>query len=208
MPLGCPQPGWRSGTIAGVQFSLFGAEAADPVLEDLDGLLLAGGAWVRGGDGSAARLSVLVAQRWRVDGLRAEFTARSLASDTAPAPGELIAVRTEFADALAGHAARWTVGASLRAPEKLNLTASGLRLWALAAGKVDDAGYLLLMDSPDAALHRRAGGELARLGVAAVDVGVRIGPGWRVTSAKRLRRLAELVGPPPPGAGHDWPWGD
>lgn len=189
-----------------MQFSLFGAEAADPTLEDLDGLLLAGGAWVRG-DAGTARLSVLVAQRWRADALCAEFTARSLASDTAPAPGELIAVRTEFTDVLTPHAARWTVGASLRAPVQLNLTASGLRLWALAAGKVDDAGYLLLMDTADAALHRRAGGELARLGVAAVDVGVRIGPGWRVTSAKRLRRLAELVGEPPPGSSGDWPSG-
>lgn len=191
-----------------MQFSLFGAEAADPVLEDLDGLLLAGGAWVRNGDGSAARLSVLVAEQWRVGALRAEFTARSLASDTAPAPGELIAVRTEFTDVLSGHAARWTVGASMRPPAKLTLTASGLRLWALAAGKVDDAGYLLLMDSPDPVLHRRAGGELARLGVAAVDVGVRIGPGWRVTSARRLRRLAELVGEAPLGASGDWPLGD
>jgi len=190
-----------------VQFSLFGAEAADPVLEDLDGLLLAGGDWVRGGSRPGARLSVLVAERWRAEALRAEFAARSLASDTAPAPGELIAVRTEFTEVLAPHAARWTRGASLRAPADLALTACGLRLWALAAGKADEAGYLLLMDSSDAALHRRAGGELARLGVAAVDVGVRMGPGWRVTSVKRLRRLAELVGEPPSGARRDWPLG-
>lgn len=191
-----------------MQFSLFGAEAADPVLEDLDGLLLAGGDWVRGGGSRpGARLSVLVAERWRAEALRAEFAARSLASDTAPAPGELIAVRTEFTEVLAPHAARWTRGASLRAPADLALTASGLRLWALAAGKADEVGYLLLMDSSDAALHRRAGGELARLGVAAVDVGVRMGPGWRVTSVKRLRRLAELVGEPPLGARRDWPLG-
>ncbi|MCW2524569.1 MAG: hypothetical protein JWO63_2904, partial [Frankiales bacterium] len=52
-----------------------------------------------------------------------------------------------------------------------------------------------------------AGAQLARLSVAAVGVGVgvRPGPGWRVTSVKRLRRLAELVGEGPPGCGSDWP---
>ncbi|MBE7190261.1 MAG: hypothetical protein INR67_18375, partial [Jatrophihabitans endophyticus] len=54
-----------------------------------------------------------------------------------------------------------------------------------------------------------AGAALARLGVAAVSLARsrsgRGGPGWRVTSGRRLRRLVELVGPPPPGAGDDWP---
>ena len=51
-----------------VQFSLFGAETADATLNDLDGLVLAGGDWVRVEHGSAARLSVLVREQWRVDG--------------------------------------------------------------------------------------------------------------------------------------------
>ena len=42
-----------------MQFSLFGAAAAQPTLDDLDGVLLAGGHWVRSGDG--ARLSIVVA---------------------------------------------------------------------------------------------------------------------------------------------------
>jgi hypothetical protein len=188
-----------------VQFSLFGAEAADPLIEDLDGLLLAGGDWVRAEGHAAARLSVLVSDEWRAQALAAELFDRQLDSDTAAAPGGLIAVRSELSDLLVAPAARWTRGASLRLPSDLVLSASGLRLWAIATGRADDLGYLLGMAEPDGEVHRAGGSQLARLGVAAVDVGVRGGPGWRVTSAKRLRRLAELVGEAPPGSGDNWP---
>jgi hypothetical protein len=153
----------------------------------------------------AARLSVLVADQWRADALRAELFERQLDSDTVPAPGNLIAVRTEITELLVPQAARWTRGASLRLPTDLALSASGLRLWAIATGRTDEAGYLLGVAEPDGVVHRAAGSQLAKLGVAAVDVAVRSGPGWRVTSVKRLRRFAELVGETPPGADHDWP---
>jgi len=195
----------------GMQLSLFGAETATPLVADLDGLLLAGGDWVRAERRSAARLSVLVADSWRAHALRAEFGIRDLDSDTAPAPGDLIAVRSAFSPALVAHAGRWTRGASLRPPPDLALSPAGLRLWAIAAGRGDGSSYLLAMADADGTLRRGAGGQLARLGVAAVDVpargsrGGRSGPGWKITSAKRLRRLSELIGAPPPGAGADWP---
>jgi hypothetical protein len=199
------RPSGRGATECGVQFSLFGAEAADPIVDDLDGLLFAGGDWVRTEKNSAARLSVLVSDDWRAAALTAELAARSLSSDTVPAPGGLIAVRTEITGELTAHAARWTRGASLRLPADLELTASGLRLWSIATGRTDEHGYLLGVAEPDGAVHRAGGAQLAKLGVAAVAVGVRGGPGWRVTSAKRLRRLAELVGEAPTDAGADWP---
>jgi hypothetical protein len=190
-----------------VQFSLFGAEAADPLIEDLDGLLLAGGDWVRTEGHAAARLSVLVDEQWRATAQQQELFERQLASDTVEAPGGLIAVRTEITDLLLVQAARWTRGASLRLPADLALSASGLRLWAIATGRSDESGYLLGVADPDGELHRAAGSQLAKLGVAAVDVGARGGPGWRITSAKRLRRFAELIGGAPQGAGTDWPLG-
>ncbi|MFL6163626.1 MAG: hypothetical protein ACJ74U_15575 [Jatrophihabitantaceae bacterium] len=190
-----------------MQFSLFGAEAADPTLVDLDGLVLAGGDWVRTERDAAARLSVLVTDPWRVDALRTELLDRGLNSDTAEAPGELIAVRTEITEVLAGHAGRWIRGATLRVPADLTLTPSGLRLWAIAAGRLTESGYLLAMSDPDGPVHRAAGGQLSRLGVTAVDVGIRGGPGWRITSARRLRRLAELIGQGPDGAEGNWPAG-
>ena len=66
-------------------------------------------------------------------------------------------------------------------------------------------GYLLGTARGDDATHLAAGAQLSRLGVAAVSVPGRGGPGWRVTSARRIRRLAELLGPAPDGGGDDWP---
>jgi hypothetical protein len=189
-----------------VQFSLFGAETADATLNDLDGLVLAGGDWVRVEHGAAARLSVLVREQWRVAALAAELDRRELGCDTAPAPGGLIAVRSQIAGSLREQAARWTRGASLRVPADLALSAAGLRLWAIAAGRTDEAGYLLSTAgerAEDSSVHRAAGRQLVQLGVPAANLIGRGGPGWRVTSAKRLRRLAELLGDPPAGA--DWP---
>jgi hypothetical protein len=190
-----------------MQYSLFGAEAADPGVEDLDGLLFAGGDWVRADGGSAARLSVLVREQWRAEALRSEFAERDIASDTVVAPGDLIAVRTEITGRLGPHALRWTRGAALRPPVDLMLSASGLRLWAIAAGQGEEAGFLLRMGDRHNELRRTAGAQLARLGVTAVEVGSRLGAGWRVTSARRLRRLAELIGAPPAGCGPHWPRG-
>ena len=186
------------------QFSLFGAEAAAPELADLDGVLLAGGHWARSTTG--ARLSVVVTDQWRADALAAAFVERGVGGDDAivtAASG--FGVRTAFTPGLAEHAARWTRGANVGLPAGFRLSAGGLRLWAIAAGRRDEAGYLLATPEPDDALHRAAGAQLARLGVTAVSLGKRGGPGWRVTSAKRLRRLIELLGPPPAGAEEAWP---
>ncbi len=189
------------------QYSLFGAAALTPCLDDLDGLLLAGGQWVRGGVG--ARLSVLVHDAWRAAALVDEFHTRGVAGldATARAVGGT-AVRTDFCAQLSPQAAKWTHGARLGLPLRFQLDAGGLRLWTIASGVGDDAGYLLTTTHDDA-LHAAAGATLARLGVVAVSLssrgtasaaGRRRVPGWRVTSVRRLRRLVELVGPAPDGA--------
>jgi hypothetical protein len=205
------------------QFSLFGAAVAEPSLDDLDGILLAGGHWVR--SGPRARLSVVVADRWRADSLAAEFALRGIADDKgggdepAVSPAESgFAARTAFRAELLPHADRWTRGANLVPPAGLVLTPGGLRLWALAAGRPDDVGYLLATSpagyarigggtptAPDGPVHLAGGAQLSRLGLAAVSIAYRGGPGWRVTSAKRIRRLAELLGAAPDGAEAAWP---
>jgi hypothetical protein len=186
------------------QFSLFGAEAASPELLDLDGVLVAGGLWARSPAG--ARLSVVVADRWRADALAAAFGEQGVAGEDGVVAAESgFGVRTAFSADLVPLAARWTRGASVGLPQAFQLSSSGLRLWAIAAGRRDDVGYLLATAEPDDAIHRAAGAQLARLGVAAVSLAQRGGPGWRVTSARRLRRLVELLGAPPPGAEQDWP---
>lgn len=188
-----------------MQFSLFGAEAAEPVLDDLDGVLLAGGHWAR--LGATARLSIVVADMWRAVALVDEFAERGVTSRTgaiAPAQQGFVA-RTAFSSALHPQAARWTRGANQGAPPGLVLTVAALRLWAIAAGRADGAGYLLGTAAATDAAHLVAGAQLARVSLAAVSLTQRPGPGWRITSVKRLRRLAELLGEPPEGAGSDWP---
>jgi hypothetical protein len=184
------------------QFSLFGAAAAVPTLDDLDGVLLAGGHWVRSGD--KARVSVVVPDRWRADALEAEFGAREVAGGVVPAEDGW-SVRTIFSAALQPHAVRWSRGANEGPPPGFDLSVGGLRLWTIAAGHADEAGSLLRTARADTTLHLAAGAQLSRQGLAAVSLTQRPGPGWRITSIKRLRRLGEVVGAPPHGAGNDWP---
>jgi hypothetical protein len=187
-----------------MQFSLFGAEAADPGLSDLDGILLAGGHWAR--SGSSARLSIVVADPWRAQAVMSAFAERHVADQQGIRDAEFgYAVRTEFTAELAGQASRWSRGSRDVPPRDLALTAGGLRLWAISSGRMDQAGYVLATADADDAVHQAAGSQLARLGLAAASLATRGGPGWRITSARRLRRLAELIGPAPDGAGPDWP---
>ncbi|MDQ6848580.1 MAG: hypothetical protein M3070_01050 [Actinomycetota bacterium] len=186
------------------QFSLFGAAATDPVLNDLDGVLLAGGHWVR--QAEAARLSVVVAARWRADALAAEFALRNLRTSDAVVPAEGgFGVRSAFTTELTARAVSWTRGANEGPPPEFTLSPGGLRLWALAAGRRDPAGYLLGTARPDDAIHLVCGAQLSRLGLGAVSIAGRGGPGWRVTSTRRIRRLGELLGAPPPGGAAEWP---
>lgn len=188
-----------------MQFSLFGAAVAEPVLDDLAGVLLAGGHWAR--LGGTARLSIVVADAWRADDLATAFADRGIAEVArAIEPAQHgISVRTAFSTALAPHAERWMRGANEAPPPGFGLSPGGLRLWAVATGRYDGAGYLLGTAASDDAVHVAGGAQLARLGLAASSLQQRPGPGWRITSLKRLRRLAEVVGESPDAAGPDWP---
>jgi hypothetical protein len=187
-----------------MQFSLFGAAAAEPSLDDLDGVLLAGGHWVRSSAG--ARLSVVVADRWRADALAGEFTVRGIGATDAIVDAEGgYGVRTAFEPGLVQAAERWTRGANQGPPSGFVLSPGGLRLWAITAGRRDDVGYLLGTADSDDAVHLAGGAQLSRLGLAAVSIAMRGGPGWRVTSLKRIRRLVELLGEAPQSGADAWP---
>lgn len=186
------------------QFSLFGAAVAEPTLDDVGGVLLAGGHWVRSGAG--ARLSVVVADRWRADALAAAFATRGFGcADAVLVAQDGFAARTALHPGLVELATRWTRGANEAPPPGFVLTAGGLRLWTIAAGHPEDAGYLLGTAEPDDPVHHAGGAQLARMGLAAVSISARARPGWRVTSAKRIRRLVELLGEVPAGADAAWP---
>lgn len=186
------------------QFSLFGAAVAEPALDDLGGVMLAGGHWVRSPAG--ARLSVVVRDRWRADALAVAFTVLGVGCPDAVVDAEGgFAARTAFHLDLVPSATNWTRGANEAPPPDFALASGGLRLWAVTAGEPDEVGYLLATAAADDAVHLAGGAQLSRLGLAAVSVSSRTGPGWRVTSIKRIRRLVELLGEPPQGAELNWP---
>lgn len=164
---------------------------------------------------AGARLSVVVGDPWRAAALAAEFAGRRVGGE-APVPTTTggLAVRTPFTPELDPLAGDWTRGARQRVPAGFQLTAGGLRLWTIATGRPDESGFILVGVPADDPLHLLAGAQLARLGLAAAAVLRLPGAGtpragWRITSARRLRRFTELVGPPPASLGQEdraaWP---
>jgi hypothetical protein len=191
-------------TLRGVsdQLSLFPPAVQGPAIADLQGLLAGPGQAVR--RNGTARLSVIVAEPWRADALLAEFAERGLAGDTAP-DGAALTVRTEFSPRLAQIAAMWLRGAVKRPPDGFAFAGPSLRAWVIAAGSPAPGGYLLRLAPTDEPAWSAIGSALAAGGLPATFVGVRAdGPGFRITSRRRLTRLRELIGEPPANA-TDWP---
>ncbi|MFP5020904.1 hypothetical protein [Pseudonocardia phyllosphaerae] len=118
-------------------------------------------------------------------------------------PPHLTTLGSAFRRDLAPLARTWSDGQGRkRVPPDFQLDGAALRLWVLAAGRADlRGGHLLLLD-PDApwthgplvAAATRAGLPPARL--VAGEHGVP-GPALRIHGARRMGRLAELVGPVP-----------
>jgi hypothetical protein len=187
------------------QLSFFGAEESPSVAADLAGLLAGPGqVVVRGG---AARLSVVVGEDWRVAALRAGLAALGLDAEPSVTERGATAVRTAFSPVLLPLARAWQRGADKRAPDGLVLTPRQLRWWCLSAGRGHPLGYLLRLGPSDDAVWDTVGAALARAGVPGTFLGVRAdGPAYRITGRRRLLRLRELVGDPPPGVpAEQWP---
>ncbi|MFI5486894.1 hypothetical protein ACIBXA_15810 [Micromonospora echinaurantiaca] len=181
------------------QLVFFGAEAADPSVADLAGLLAGPGeVSVMGG---TARLSVVVDAAWRVHVLVAELALRGLPASWEATEDERHAVRTSYTRALKPLAAAWLRGPVKRPPAGFHLNGRRLRLWLAAAGMAEPAGFLLRLGAADADCQAAIGAALAAAGLAgdplAPDAG---GPAYRITGRRRLARLAELVGDRPPAA--------
>jgi hypothetical protein len=116
------------------------------------------------------------------------------------------AVRTDFHAGLVPIARAWARGAVKVPPADLVLDGPRLRMWAVAAGSPDEHGYLLSLGESDDSAWQPIGAALAAAGFAATLLGPRAGgPAYRITGRRRLIRLRELVGDPPPGAERDWP---
>ena len=179
------------------QLSFFSAEANAPTVDDLAGLLCCQGQVASFGS-TAARLSVVVDERWRADAIATALGERGMDAELAESDEGHPLVRTAFRADLIPLATTWTRGAVKAVPADLVLDGAALRLWALAAGRWSEGGYLLALDPHAPDTFEPLGGALARCGLAATMLGVRGGgPGLRVSGLRRCNRLAELVGPPP-----------
>ncbi|MBA3524715.1 MAG: hypothetical protein H0T85_09235 [Geodermatophilaceae bacterium] len=188
-----------------VQLSLFSDEDSDPAVEDVEGLLLAGGALVR--RLGTARISVLTDVGWRAEEIRSGMDTRGLAAELGEAAGGRCSVRSAFDPRLVDMAGRWSAGARSRIPAGFVLTHRRLRFWAVAAGGHDHAGYLLRVGPHDEHLHEAIGALLSAAGIPGAFLGVRAGgPAYRIVGSRRLARLRELAGRLPVDADPDcWP---
>ncbi|NBE82764.1 hypothetical protein [Micromonospora rubida] len=203
------------------QLSLFGAEAADPSVADLAGLLAGPGEMVR--MGGTARLSIVVDAAWRVHVLVAELARRGLAATWEATADQRHLVRTSYASTLAPLTLAWfrdppgpapalaaggpapaapTAGVPVkRPPAGFHLNGRRLRLWVAAAGKSDPPGFLLRLGVDDEACREPVGAALAAVGLPAALLDAEAGgPAYRITGRRRLARLADLIGDPPPTA--------
>ncbi|MEU1250249.1 hypothetical protein ACWD8I_27925 [Micromonospora arida] len=203
---GSPQQGPSQGDDAGRQLVFFGADAAEPTVADLAGLLAGPGEVVR--MGGTARLSVQVDAAWRVHVLVAELASRGLAASWEPTEGERHAVRTSYTRVLKPLAAAWLHGTMKRPPAAFHLTGRRLRLWLAAAGTPEPPDcFLLRLGADDQECWEPIGVALASAGLAGPLLGPgEGGPAYRITGRRRLVRLAELVGQPPRAAPTNaWP---
>jgi hypothetical protein len=186
------------------QLSLFSAGARPARTGDLAGLLCGPGQIVRFGSGDTARLSVVLADPVRAPAVIAVCAAVGIVAERVVTESGATAVRTAFRRDLADLARMWARGAVKTVPAGMLLDGAVLRVWMLAAGRWDGRGAELLLDPHAPDTHLPLVAAATRAGVSPART-VRP-PALRITGARRLRRLVELVGPPPGGvAPEEWP---
>jgi hypothetical protein len=177
------------------QLSLFSAGARPARTGDLAGLLCGPGQIVRFGSGDTARLSVVLTDPARAPAVIAVCASVGIVAERVVTESGATAVRTAFRRDLVDLARAWTRGAVKTVPTGMLLDGAVLRVWMLAAGRWDGRGAELLLDPhapetylPLVAAATRAGVSPARTSRP---------PAVRITGARRIRRLVELVGPAP-----------
>lgn len=161
-------------------------------------------------------MSILLGQEWRAKALVREFRVRDVAAEILPAAEALsgglidpvdglfeggVLLRSERSATLTALARMWTRGAVKSVPPALTAAAGLLRCWTLAAGRHDDAGFLLGLDRHAPDTYEPMASVCARAGLAAAFIGVRGGgPALRIVGHRRHTRLVELLGTAPPEA--------
>ncbi|QZT62428.1 hypothetical protein [Mycolicibacterium austroafricanum] len=192
------------------QLSFFSAESVPPAIADLTGILAAAGqvVLVGGARDQAARLSVVVDQVWRAEGLAEMIEDAGLQAEISRTDEDSPLVRTAVDTRLVAIAAEWTRGAVKTVPPQWLPGPRELRAWTLAAGRPEDDRYLLGLDPHAPDTHSALASAMMRVGIAPTLIGTRGSrPALRISGRRRLLRLVENVGEPPDDAAAltQWP---
>lgn len=185
------------------QLSFFSAESVPPAIADLTGILAAHGqaSLVSGAQGQAARLSVVVDDVWRAEGLALMIADAGLEPEIARTDENTPLVRTAVDVRLVAIAAEWTRGAVKTVPPQWLPGPRELRAWTLASGMPEADRYLLGLDPHAPDTHSPLASAMMRIGIAPTLIGTRGShPALRISGRRRLSRLVENVGEPPPFA--------
>ncbi|GAA1996035.1 hypothetical protein JL107_07335 [Nakamurella flavida] len=178
-----------------IQLSHLSADLVAPRAADLSGLLAAGAHLARAAAGWV--MVVSVDADWRARALHRELQVRDVPVEFGGSGGvlQLRTAPTAAVDRLAEH---WAGGRML--PDGFVPGPGALRCWTLAAGRPDRPGFRLGLDPAAPQLHIGLAAACAELGLAASLLGgSATDPALRIVGRRRLDRLADLVGTPPPG---------
>lgn len=183
------------------QLSFFSAESVPPAVADLTGVLAGPGQVVLASHGGrqAARISVVVDELWRANGLAEMMSAAGLVPEISRTDENNPLVRTALDPQLMLIAGEWTRGAVKTVPAGWLPGSRELRAWTLAAGTPEaDDRYLLGLDPHAPDTHAVLAAAMMRVGIAPTLIGTRGShPALRISGRRRLSRLVENVGEPP-----------
>ncbi|MFD6896786.1 hypothetical protein ACFWB0_19870 [Rhodococcus sp. NPDC060086] len=191
------------------QLSFFGADTAPPALSDLSGLLAAQGRIVMH-TADTARISVTVDAPWRASAIADRIVATGLTAEIGATPGGFPLVRTADGPELVPLATAWSRGGIKYVPIGWVPNAGALRIWFLAAGRMEVEGerYVLGLDPDAPGTHVPLSEALMLAGIAPTLISPHgAPPGLRVSGPRRISRLDESIGAPPdhPEARAIWP---
>ncbi|MEO9223094.1 MAG: hypothetical protein ABI251_15245 [Mycobacteriaceae bacterium] len=194
--------------IVSEQLSFFSADLAEPDVADLTGLLVAHGQVFTHAGG--VQVSVVLDSPWRAEAIADVVRQVGLVAEIGVSEQGGALVRTRSSAQLAELGRAWTKGAVKHVPSTWVPAGRALRAWVLAAGRCEDAGYVLGLDPHAPDTHQAAAAALAKAGLAPILLGVRGGgPSLRISGRRRVLRLAEMVGSAPAAVPVDgyWPSG-
>lgn len=186
------------------QLSFFSAESVPPAASDLTGVLAGPGQVVVASNGgaAAARISVVVDDLWRAEGLAEMMGEAGLVPEISRTDENNPLVRTALDPQLMLIAGQWTRGAVKTVPTTWLPGSRELRAWTLAAGTPEaEDRYLLGLDPHAPDTHAPLAAAMMRVGIAPTLIGTRGShPALRISGRRRLSRLVENVGEPPDDA--------